>query len=149
MDAFERKIVTAVENAISKKIREGIIKLDSKLQSLPKQIPVYGTAVLNVTFVDNPVLSDSSVKFEINGLVTAKDAFVVSNYNHKRGMSSSSCSSPAKMIQISLQESVFNSLSSVYFDVSSFTVNSLLSTSLFKYSRKDLFCFCTSANMVF
>lgn len=116
VDAFERKIVTAVENAISKKIREGIIKLDSKLQSLPKQIPVYGTAVLNVTFVDNPVLSDSSVKFEINGLVTAKDAFVVSNYNHKRGMSSSSCSSPAKMIQISLQESVFNSLSSVYFD---------------------------------
>lgn len=132
MNAFEGKIASAVEDAISKKIREGIIKLDSLLQSVPKEIPVYGAAVLNVTFVDNPVLSNSSIEFEINGLVTAKDAVLVSNYNHKGWKDTFCCSGPAKMIQISLQQDVLNSVSLVYFDVSSFNVNSLFSTGLFK-----------------
>ena len=65
MTDFKRKIASAVEDAISKKIRERIIKLYSLLQSLPKQVPVYGIAVLNVTFVDNPVLCNSSVEFKI------------------------------------------------------------------------------------
>ena len=84
MAGFKRKIASAVEDAISK-IRERITKLDSLLQSLPKQVPVYSIAVLNVTFVDNPVLCNSSIEFEINGIVTgtARDAFVFSNYNHK------------------------------------------------------------------
>jgi lipopolysaccharide-binding protein len=124
VNAFEGKIASAVENAISKKIREGIIKLDSLLQSIPKEIPVYHTAVLNVTFVDNPVLSNSSIEFEINGLVTAKDAVLVSNYNHKGWKDIFFGRDPAKMIQISLQQDVFNSVSLVYFDVSSFNVNS-------------------------
>ena len=113
MTDFKRKIASAVEDAISKKIRERIIKLYSLLQSLPKQVPVYSIAVLNVTFVDNPVLCNSSVEFEINGIVTgtAKDAFVVSNSNHKGWRGSTFCRSPAKMIQISLQETVFNSAS--------------------------------------
>ena len=53
------------------------------MQSFSNQVPVYGIAVLNVTFVDNPVLCYSSIEFEINGLVTGatKDALVVSNYN--------------------------------------------------------------------
>ena len=85
MDDFKGKIASAVEDAISKKIRERKIKLDSLLQLLPKQVPVYSIAVLNVTFVDNPVLCNSSIEFEINGIVTgtAKDAFVVSNYNRR------------------------------------------------------------------
>ena len=85
MDACEEKVASAVEDAISKKIREGTIKLDSLLQSLPKQVPVYDIAVLNVTFVDNPVLCNSSIEFGINSLVTGttKNAFAVSNYNHK------------------------------------------------------------------
>lgn len=103
------------------------------MQSLPKEFPVYGTAVLNVTFVDNPVLSNSSIEFDINGLVTAKDAVLVSNYNHKGWKDTFFCSGPAKMIQISLQQDVFNSVSLVYFDVSSFNVNSLFSTLLFKF----------------
>ena len=67
---------------------------------------MYKIAVSNATFVANPVLCNSSIEFEIKGLVTgtAKDAFVVSNYNHKGWRGSTSCSSPAKMNQISLQE---------------------------------------------
>ena len=53
------------------------------MQSFSIQGPVYGIAVLNVTFVENPVMCYSSIEFEINGLVTGatKDALVVSNYN--------------------------------------------------------------------
>ena len=113
MDACEEKVASAVEDAISKKIREGTIKLDSLLQSLPKQVPVYDIAVLNVTFVDNPVLCNSSIEFGINSLVTGttKDAFAVSNYNHKGWRPSTSCGSPAKKIQISLQETILDSVS--------------------------------------
>ncbi|TXG55453.1 hypothetical protein EZV62_020709 [Acer yangbiense] len=56
VDAYDEKIGSAVENAITKKLKEGILKLDSFLQ-----------ASLNVTFVDNPVLSNSSIGFDING----------------------------------------------------------------------------------
>ncbi|KAK8339989.1 hypothetical protein V6Z11_A08G073000 [Gossypium hirsutum] len=38
IDAFRGKIMSEVENAIIKKIKEGIIKLNSLLQSLPKQL---------------------------------------------------------------------------------------------------------------
>ncbi|XP_062168532.1 putative BPI/LBP family protein At1g04970 isoform X3 [Alnus glutinosa] len=146
VNAFEGKISSAVEDAISKKIREGIIKLDSLLQSLPKEFPVYGTAVLNVTFVDNPVLSNSSIEFDINGLVTAKDAVLVSNYNHKGWEDTFFCSGPAKMIQISLQQDVFNSVSLVYFDadymhwiVDKIPDQSLLNTAGWRYIVPQLY----------
>ncbi|PPD93657.1 hypothetical protein GOBAR_DD09406 [Gossypium barbadense] len=38
IDAFRGKIMSEVEDAIIKKIKEGMIKLDSLLQSLPKQL---------------------------------------------------------------------------------------------------------------
>ncbi|KAG7957739.1 hypothetical protein I3843_11G190300 [Carya illinoinensis] len=146
VDAFEAKIASAVESSISNKIREGIIKLDSLLQSLPEHIPVYSIAVLNVTFVDNPVLSNSSIEFDINGLVTSKDAVLVSNHNHKGWKGSFSCSSLAKMVQISLQDDVFNSASFVYFDedymhwiVDKVPDQSLLNTSGWRYIAPQLY----------
>ncbi|XP_061962660.1 putative BPI/LBP family protein At1g04970 isoform X2 [Populus nigra] len=72
IDAFEEQIGSAVENAITKNLGEGILKLDLFLQSLPKEIPVDDDASINVTFVDNPSLSNSSVGFDINGLFTAR-----------------------------------------------------------------------------
>ncbi|KAK4846290.1 hypothetical protein QYF36_015471 [Acer negundo] len=61
VDAFDEKIGSAVENAITKKLKEGILKLDSFLQALPKDVPVDDHASLNVTFVDNPVLNQSKM----------------------------------------------------------------------------------------
>ena len=84
VDAFEGEIASAVEDAISNKIRKRIIKL-WVMESLQIYIPVYSIAVLNATCVGNPVLCNSSIEFEIKVLVTgtAKDVFIVSNYNHK------------------------------------------------------------------
>lgn len=121
VDAFAGNIASAVEEAISKKINEGISTLDLLLQSLPKTIPLDETAALNVSFVDNPVLSDSAIELEINGLFTGRNEVLVPQaYYRGSGLSlSASCggSSP-KMITISLHESVFKSGSLVYFTVS-------------------------------
>lgn len=121
VDAFAGNIASAVEEAISKKINEGISTLDLLLQSLPKTIPLDETAALNVSFMDNPVLSDSAIELEINGLFTGRNEVLVPQaYYRGSGLSlSASCggSSP-KMITISLHESVFKSGSLVYFTVS-------------------------------
>ena len=108
VDAFEGEIASAVEDAISNKINKYYKAW--VLESLQIYIPVYSIAVSNATCVGNPVLCNSSIEFQIKDLVTgtAKDAFAVSNYNHKGWRGSSSCGSPAKMNQISLQETVFN-----------------------------------------
>ncbi|XP_022716828.1 putative BPI/LBP family protein At1g04970 isoform X2 [Durio zibethinus] len=115
IDTFQGKIVSAVDDAIIKKIREGIIKLDSLLQSLPKQMKVNDVVALNVTFVDDPVLSTSSVELEINGLFNGADGISVSNYHLKGSQSFLSSKGSAKMVEISLHEKVFESAASVYF----------------------------------
>jgi hypothetical protein len=119
VDAFQGSIGSAVENAISKKIKEEIVKLDSLLQSIPKQIPIDHVAALNATFVDSPVLSDSFIELEINGLFTATDDFAVPRNYNKGKKSSLFYNCPAKMIGISLHEDVFNTAGLVYLNVSS------------------------------
>ncbi|KAL2247662.1 putative BPI/LBP family protein At1g04970 [Sesamum indicum] len=116
IDAFEGKIGSAVENAVSKKIKEAIIKLDSVLQSLPKEVPVTNIAELNVTFVDDPEFSESSLDLEVNGLFTAKHEAALSRHYHRLLQASFSCKEADKMVKFSLQENVIKSASSVYFE---------------------------------
>ncbi|KAI3456871.1 hypothetical protein Pfo_013534 [Paulownia fortunei] len=118
VDAFEGKISSAVEDAVSKKIKESIVKLDSLLQSLPKEVPVTNIAALNVTFVDDPELSESSLDLEINGLFSAKDEVTLSSHYHRSLRASFSCKEADKMVKISLHEDVLQSASSVYFEAS-------------------------------
>ncbi|RDX95526.1 putative BPI/LBP family protein [Mucuna pruriens] len=120
VDAFAGNIASAVEEAISKKIKEGIATLDFLLQSLPKTIPIDETATLNVSFVDNPVLSDSAIKLEISGLITGKNEVLVPQGYHKGSeISVSSGDRLPTMITISLHENVFKSGSLVYFTADS------------------------------
>lgn len=93
------------------------MKLDSLLQSLPKQITVEDIVVMNVTFAGNPVLSNSSIELEINGLFAATDD-LVSNIHLRELSEQDSCNPYDKMVEMSFHENVFNSLSSVLFDVS-------------------------------
>lgn len=125
VDAFEKKIRSAIEDAISQKIEDVIFQLDSKLQSLPKEIAINKIASLNVTFVNDLVFSNSSVGLEINGLFTTRDEVAVSD-NYEANLHASlsylqallSCGGPSKMGGISIHENVLNSISSVYFNVS-------------------------------
>ncbi|KAF2285704.1 hypothetical protein GH714_007294 [Hevea brasiliensis] len=93
VEAFEGPIGSAVENAISKKIKEGISKLDSRLQSLPKQVSVDHVSAMNVTFTDKPVLSNSSIEIDISGLFMARDNVLIPSYYYKglRASDSSNC----------------------------------------------------------
>ncbi|KAH9745057.1 putative BPI/LBP family protein [Citrus sinensis] len=116
INAFEEQIVSAVENAITKKLKEGISKLDSLLQSLPKEIPVDDHASLNITFVDNPLLTSSSIEFDINGLFTARKKASIPNYYNSNLQPPVFCSDQSKMLGISLDETVLNSASALYYD---------------------------------
>ncbi|KAH0987277.1 hypothetical protein GBA52_014454 [Prunus armeniaca] len=146
VDAFEGQIVFAVEDNISKKIREGIMKLDSLLQSLPKQIALDDIAALNVTFVGNPVFNNSSIEFHINGLFMApNDDFASSLYN-KDSLDPVPFNVPAKMVEISLHENVFSSVSLVFFHANymQWVINktpdqSLLNTAEWKYIVPQLY----------
>ncbi|KAG5232034.1 BPI/LBP family protein [Salix suchowensis] len=96
IDAFEEQIGSAVENAITKNLGEGILKLDM----------FYDDASINVTFVDNPSLSNSSVGKKVP----------IPMYYYKNTLPSVLCTEPAKMLGISLDEAVFNSASALYYD---------------------------------
>lgn len=117
INAFEEQIGSAVESAITSKLKDGILKLDSFLQSLPKEIPVDDNASLNVSFVENPQLSSSSIEFDINGLFTdGKTVQPVSNHYRQASQPSVFCIDQSKMLGISLDEAVFNSASALYYD---------------------------------
>lgn len=144
--AFQGKIVSAVEEAISQKITEEILKLDALLQDLPNKIPVGDVASLNVTFVSDPVLSSSSIDFEVNGLFTAEDQIFASKYPHRPQTTSVTCSGANEMIKISLHENVLNSASLVYFNadymhwlVDKIPDQALLNTAGWKYIVPQLY----------
>ncbi|KAM7498374.1 hypothetical protein LguiA_022788 [Lonicera macranthoides] len=116
VDAFEKQIGSAVENAIAKKLEEGVSKLETLLQGLPKEVAVDDSAALNVTFVSDPLLTNYSIGFGINGLFTKMKKDLVSSYYHKNLHPSVDCTNPSKMLGISLDEAVFNSASTLYFN---------------------------------
>lgn len=96
---------------------EGIQKLDLLLQSVPKKIDVDNISALNVTFVNDPLLTNSSVEFDINGLFISSEKTSARNYFSTRPQISDSCGGAQKMLSISLDEVVFNSASVLYFQV--------------------------------
>lgn len=124
VDAFEGLIGSTVENAITKKLGKGISRLDSYLNSLPKEVPVDDHGSLNVTFVNDVLLSDSSVGLETNGLfIERRVSLPISNLCHKNSKLPILCINSSKMLAITLDEAVFNSASSLYYDVSMFMVS--------------------------
>lgn len=118
MDAFGDKISSAIEDAVPKKIKDAIVKLDNLLQSFPKEVSVTNIAALNVTLVGDPALNESSLNLEIDGLFSAKDEAALPSLYHGIAQESSSCKEADKMVKISLHEDVLVSASSVYFEVS-------------------------------
>ncbi|KAJ1290150.1 hypothetical protein BS78_02G221200 [Paspalum vaginatum] len=116
IDSFSNHIRSAVENAITNKIMEGALKLDTFLENLPKKVDLDKVAAMNVTFVNDPIFKSSSVEFDIDGL------FIPSNENTVPRSTlvgdtkfSSPFESSSKMLWISLDEDVFNSVSTLYF----------------------------------
>lgn len=118
VDVFEGDITSAVEEGISEKIKEGIMNLDHFLKSLPEQISLDKTAALNVSFVGNPVLSNSSIAIAINGLFTGKNEVLVPRGYQKGVKISAACGGLQKMLKVSIHENVFKSASLVYYNVS-------------------------------
>lgn len=119
VNAFKDQIGASVETTIAKKLSEGVSDLDSFLQSLPKEIPVDDKAALNVTFTDNPILRNSSITFEIDGLFTKRETNKVLKSFFRKSVPSAICPGNSKMLGISVDEAVFNSAAALYYNVSS------------------------------
>lgn len=119
MDAFEDKISSAVEDAVPKKIKDAIVKLDSLLQSLPREVSVTSIAALNVTVVGDPLLSESSLDLAIDGLFSGKNETALPSLYHRIVQASAACKEADKMVKISFHKDVLRSASLVYFEVSS------------------------------
>ncbi|KAG0473606.1 hypothetical protein HPP92_015463 [Vanilla planifolia] len=116
---FGNQIRSAVQNAIVKKITEGMGKLDSFLKALPKEIDVGGIAALNVSFVDDPVVGNASVEFDINGLFTTSNKTLARSYWLMKDHSSFYsvyCGNTLKMLGIAVDQAVFDSASLVLFE---------------------------------
>ncbi|KZV36197.1 BPI/LBP family protein-like [Dorcoceras hygrometricum] len=114
VDAFEGKISSSIENAISKKLEDGVGNINSILRSLPKEVYVVHFARLNITFVDDPELSDSSLDLKINGLFSRRDEELTSQY--QRSLQSTLLFTTVdKMVRISLHEDFLKSASYVFF----------------------------------
>jgi len=118
VEAFVGQIESAVETTITKKLKEEVLKLDSFLQSFPREIPVDDVASLNVTFINDPVLHNSSIALEMDGLFTPRDQFWKAK-SYLEHLQTFLCDDSSKMIGISIDEAVFNSASTLYFEVSS------------------------------
>lgn len=119
VNAFKDQIGSSVESTIAKKLTEGVSDLDSFLQSLPKEIPVDDKAALNVTFTSDPILKDSSITFEIDGLFTKRETNQVLKSFFRKSVSTVICPGNSKMLGISVDEAVFNSAAALYYNVSS------------------------------
>lgn len=146
VDAFQWKIVSAVEDAVCKKVREGIDKLDLLLQSVPKQKRIDDIASLNITFVNNPVLSSSSIELEIDGLFTTNKQIMFSEYYNEGSRRSGFCNHLPRMVEFSLQENVFNSAAFVYFNtkpmqwiIDNIADQSILNTAAWRYIVPQLY----------
>lgn len=117
VDAFHNHIRTAVENAITRRITEGVSKLDELLQKIPRKINVDKFVALNVTLVNGPLYGNSSVEFDVNGLFILLDKVPELNYLLNHPHFSLGCGGASKMLLISFDEVVFNSASAVLFQV--------------------------------
>ncbi|KAL1814835.1 hypothetical protein ACET3Z_017409 [Daucus carota] len=145
-DAFNEDIISSVEVAVTNKITDGIIYVDSLLKSVPKEIPIDNVAAINITLVNGPVFSDSSIELEIDGLLTANDKTLISSLHREVKEDSNPCEGLDKMIWISLHEKVLHSAVSVYFqaDMMQWIVDqlpdqSLLNTAGWKYVIPQLY----------
>ncbi|XP_024976997.1 putative BPI/LBP family protein At1g04970 isoform X2 [Cynara cardunculus var. scolymus] len=64
VDYFEDDIVSAVEDTITKNVMDGVMKLDSISESLPKEIAFGDVATLNITITEGPIMTNTSLLIE-------------------------------------------------------------------------------------
>ncbi|CAH2047806.1 unnamed protein product, partial [Thlaspi arvense] len=65
VDAFDKNIISTVENNVSNQILKKMKKLVSFLQSLPKERKIDDNVAVNLSFAGSSLLGDSSVEVEI------------------------------------------------------------------------------------
>lgn len=100
---------------------DGSSKLNALLQKVPKSISLDDISSLNLTLISDPVYSNTSIEFDINGIFSSSSAKEKAynmwrENNSQNGVHLSSNGEP-KMFMVAIDEEVLNSALQVYFQV--------------------------------
>ncbi|KAJ7570867.1 hypothetical protein O6H91_01G136800 [Diphasiastrum complanatum] len=153
--AFGDQIRAAIETALTDQIVQGVGKLDSFLQHIPRKIPIDDTAAVDVTVVQNPVLNSAFLSVGVKGEFLNVDSVEDSSKSVGILPVGLFCSNSLKMVTMALSDHVLDSAAAVYFDagrlqwlVDKLPEQSLLNTGSWKYLIPKLYRSYPNQNMV-
>ncbi|GFZ04966.1 lipid-binding serum glycoprotein family protein [Actinidia rufa] len=113
---LKRKYAHLLKMLLPGKSNMGSENSTLSLQSLPKAVKVDKISALNVTFVGDLVVTNSSISLNVDGLFTVRDHAVDFYHYARNSRASMSCGGRPKMVGISIHENVLNSASLVHFN---------------------------------
>ena len=117
MNAFDEEIRAVIEVTISNKILVSAEQLDNYLQGLPRFLPIDDVSAIDVTIVEDPVVSPTYLSVGVMGEFTSlgnASNFTFPDHGLQPGMF---CSDSKKMVTIALCDYVINSAAAVYYEV--------------------------------
>ncbi|KAL2613523.1 hypothetical protein R1flu_025215 [Riccia fluitans] len=114
--AFYDRIRSSVEGQITAQMKIGVEHLDKWLLELPRRVPIDDTSAIDVTVVDNPLMSPTFLSVGAKGEFVALKSpkpFPDPDTELTAGLF---CDQSVKMLTIALSDYVLNSAGSVYYD---------------------------------
>ena len=115
--AFDEEIRAAIEAAISKRIIASADELDEYLQALPRNLPIDDVSAVDVTIVEDPMVSPAFLSVGVKGEFSSLEKsvnFTFPDHGLEPGLF---CSDSTKMVTIALMDYVINSATDVYYEV--------------------------------
>lgn len=117
MNAFDEEIRAVIEAAISNRVRISAEQLDNYLEALPRFLPIDDVSAIDVTIVQDPLVSPTFLSVGVRGEFTSlgnSSNFTFPDHGLQPGLF---CSDSSKMVTIALCDYVINSAATVYYEV--------------------------------
>uniref|UniRef100_A0A7I4EBQ8 Lipid-binding serum glycoprotein C-terminal domain-containing protein n=1 Tax=Physcomitrium patens TaxID=3218 RepID=A0A7I4EBQ8_PHYPA len=114
--AFDEEIRAILEAAITKRIIASIAQLDNNLQLLPRYLPIDDVSAVDVTIVQDPLVSLTFLSVGVRGEFTSLSKpsnFTFPDHGLPPGLF---CNDSTKMVTIALCDYVINSAAAVYYE---------------------------------
>ena len=117
VNAFDEEIRAVIEAAISKRVLISAEQLDNYLEALPRFLPIDDVSAIDVTIVQDPLVSPTFLSVGVRGEFTSlgnSSNFTFPDHGLQPGLF---CSDSSKMVTIALCDYVINSAANVYYEV--------------------------------
>ncbi|KAG0582311.1 hypothetical protein KC19_3G050700 [Ceratodon purpureus] len=116
VNAFDEEIRAVIEAAISKRVLISAEQLDNYLEALPRFLPIDDVSAIDVTIVQDPLVSPTFLSVGVRGEFTSlgnSSNFTFPDHGLQPGLF---CSDSSKMVTIALCDYVINSAANVYYE---------------------------------